>query len=85
MSDMDEQVTLARALANPDHETREQSLQSLQKLLHSKTDMTELEMAKLWKALHYCERTIHNVSFSSTMNYFAFHVCHVCFVRLMVK
>ena len=47
------QVTLARALANPDKGKRDRTVQTLHTYITG-NDFTDLEMLVLWKALHYC-------------------------------
>jgi ribosomal RNA-processing protein 1 len=50
----DSNVTFARALASPDKETRDKTIKSLVSYAKSTEEMSEIEMLKLWKALHYC-------------------------------
>jgi ribosomal RNA-processing protein 1 len=50
----DSHVTFARALASPDKEIRDKTLESLIKYASSLKEITDLEMLKLWKALYYC-------------------------------
>jgi len=50
----DSYVTFARALASPDKETRDKTIKSLVSYAKSTEEMSEMEMLKLWKALHYC-------------------------------
>jgi ribosomal RNA-processing protein 1 len=47
-------VTFARALVCPDKVTRDKSVQSLIRYVSVLQEITEMEMLKLWKALHYC-------------------------------
>ena len=47
-------VTFARAIASPDKEIRDKSVQSLIRYVSILQEITEMEMLKLWKALHYC-------------------------------
>ncbi len=44
----------ARALGSVDFLTRERGVQALTRLLQRKTDITESDMAKLWKGLYFC-------------------------------
>jgi ribosomal RNA-processing protein 1 len=47
-------VTFTRALASPDKEKRDMSVLSLIRYVSVLRAITETEMLKLWKALHYC-------------------------------
>jgi ribosomal RNA-processing protein 1 len=47
-------ITFARALASPDKEIRDKSVHSLIRYVSVLQAITEMEMLKLWKALHYC-------------------------------
>lgn len=51
----EDQLQLAKNLANPiDNELRERTVDSLRSYLSSIKSISELNMLKLWKALHYC-------------------------------
>lgn len=49
-----ERVRLARALANPSKETRDEAIASLNTVISKQSSFSELGMEKLWKALYYC-------------------------------
>lgn len=44
----------ARALGSTDYMTREKGLQALTRWLQLKTDLSELDMMKIWKGLYFC-------------------------------
>jgi ribosomal RNA-processing protein 1 len=49
----DEQI-FARSLVHPEKPIRDKTIKELQKYLRSLTEITDLDMLKLWKALFYC-------------------------------
>jgi ribosomal RNA-processing protein 1 len=54
-SPSDSQVTMARSLASPIKETRDKTIAALRSFLSNMKDtLPDIEMMKLWKALHYC-------------------------------
>lgn len=54
-SPSDSQVTMARSLASPDKNTRDKTISALRSFLSNmKNTLPDIEMMKLWKALHYC-------------------------------
>jgi hypothetical protein len=47
-------IKLARALVNPKKPTRDQALLELEEHLQNLTEISDLEMLNMWKALYYC-------------------------------
>ena len=50
----EDEVTLARALVNPDVKIRHKTVEALKSYLTSNESFSDLDMLKLWKALYYC-------------------------------
>jgi ribosomal RNA-processing protein 1 len=44
----------SRALGSTDYLTREQGLTALSRWLTTRTDVSDLEMLRLWKGLYFC-------------------------------
>jgi ribosomal RNA-processing protein 1 len=48
------EIKLARALVHPEKPIRDETLRGLEEYLQCLTEISDLEMLKMWKALYYC-------------------------------
>ena len=71
------QVKLARALGNPDKTRREKTIKMLNQYVPG-NDFNDLEMLKLWKALHYCLWLTDKAAIQEDVSQMLCNLLHTC-------